>query len=103
MSGLAGTRVKVSPKQYHVKQRITARSPKRFTTPVHATGMSPLVLGAVEAAAKPGDVDAPFGLIVGGAILVTIILTAGIPALLSPGNKAAEKIFERDARSGRKR
>jgi hypothetical protein len=28
---------------------------------------------------------------------------AGIPALLSPGNKAAEKIFERDARSGRKR
>ena len=57
----AGTRVKVSPKQYHVKQRITARSPKRFTTPVHATGMSPLVLGAVEAAAKPGDVDAPFG------------------------------------------
>ena len=70
----------------------------------------------------------------GRAILVTVVLTAGLPALLSPGehhmapyleplqegtssgwhwgcmrtcactgNKAAEKIFDRDARSGRKR
>ncbi|EIE19710.1 hypothetical protein COCSUDRAFT_58442 [Coccomyxa subellipsoidea C-169] len=55
--------------------------------PVRAMGVTPWILGVAEVATKPGDVDAPIG----------------IPALLSPGNKAAEKIFERDARSGRKR
>ncbi|CAL8471375.1 g10917 [Coccomyxa elongata] len=82
------------------RRAVTARRP---VPPVRAMGIDSLVIGAVEAASKPGDVDAPIGLIIGGAILVTIVLTAGIPAALSPGNKAAEKIFERDARSGRKR
>lgn len=53
-------------------------------------------------AGKPGSVDAPIGVIIGAAVVVTIAsLLSGY--LLKPGADAAEKIFERDAKSGRKR
>jgi len=56
---------------------------------------------AVEAV-KPGSVEAPTGALIAGAIVVTLILTAGIPALLNPGTQAADKIFDRDSKTGRR-
>ncbi|CAL5228308.1 g11414 [Coccomyxa viridis] len=53
-------------------------------------------------AVKPGSVEAPTGALIAGAIVVTLILTAGIPALLNPGTQAAEKIFDRDGKTGRR-
>jgi len=63
-----------------------------------------LAAAAEEAAVavKPGDVQGGSGALIAGAIAVTLLLTAGIPAFLNPGNKAAEKIFDRDSKTGRR-
>ena len=45
-----------------------------------------LLLAAVaEEAVKPGSVDAPIGVIIGAAVVVTAALTFAIPAALKPG------------------
>ena len=45
-----------------------------------------LLLAAVaEDAVKPGSVDAPIGVIIGAAVVVTAALTFAIPAALKPG------------------
>jgi len=114
-------------------------------------GSTTLLLAAAEDAAKPGSVDAPISIVIGAALLVTVVLTFAIPAALNPGatlrtppvplsklihdlrlgaafsvavedmlidpvigqhlaharpsvgTDAAERIFERDAKSGRRR
>jgi len=53
-----------------------------------------------ELIAAAGDVDAPIGVIVGGAIVVTLVATAIVPLALSPGQSAADQIFDR---KGKKR
>ncbi|KAG2493058.1 hypothetical protein HYH03_008721 [Edaphochlamys debaryana] len=45
------------------------------------------------AVAGTGEVEAPIGVVIGAAILVTIAGTALIPLALSPGQKAADQIF----------
>jgi hypothetical protein len=112
-----------------------------------------LLAAAAEDVSKPGSVDAPIGIVIGAALLVTVVLTFAIPAALNPGatwctlpvplskldyslrlvavlflsqsqtclctsslkgqhlthtrpsvgTDAAERIFERDAKSGRRR
>ena len=59
-------------------------------------------VAATLAEAKPGEVDAPFGAIALGAVVVTgasLLLAQG----LRGGGDAAEKIFERDSKTGRRR
>lgn len=48
-----------------------------------STGM--LLAAAAEDAVKPGSVDAPIGIVIGAALLVTVVLTFAIPAALNPG------------------
>ena len=88
-----------------------------------------LLAALAEEGVKPGSVDAPIGVIIGAAVVVTAVLTFAIPAALKPGacstwkwwraaerapswrltssaaagTDAAEQIFERDAKSGRRR
>ena len=73
-----------------------------------AAALPPAVVGnlfsvaATLAEAKPGEVDAPFGAIALGAVVVTgasLLLAQG----LRGGGDAAEKIFERDSKTGRRR
>lgn len=59
-------------------------------------------VAATLAEAKPGEVSAPFGAIALGAVVVTgasLLIAQG----LKSGGDAAEKIFERDSKSGRRR
>lgn len=59
-------------------------------------------VAATLAEVKPGEVDAPFGAIAFGAVVVTgasLLIAQG----LQSGGNAAEKIFERDSKSGRRR
>ena len=44
-----------------------------------------LLAAAAEDAVKPGSVDAPIGVIIGAAVVVTAALTFAIPAALKPG------------------
>ena len=44
-----------------------------------------LLAAAAEDAAKPGSVDAPISIVIGAALLVTVVLTFAIPAALNPG------------------
>lgn len=43
--------------------------------------------------AAAGDVDAPPGVLIGAAVLITVVATAIIPIALKPGDDAAQKIF----------
>mmetsp|Transcript_36060 Transcript_36060/g.80254 ORF Transcript_36060/g.80254 Transcript_36060/m.80254 type:complete len:110 (-) Transcript_36060:802-1131(-) len=52
----------------------------------------PQVLADV-AAGAPGSVDAPIGVVIGAAAVVTVAVTALIPLALNPGQEAADKIF----------
>jgi len=77
--------------------------PARRAAPTPAA-LPPALLNAVAtlAAAAPGDVDAPVGAVVVGALVVTaasLLLVQG----LKPGTDAAEKIFDRDSKTGRRR
>lgn len=85
-----------------------ARRSAAAARPVAATALPPAVVGqlfsvaATLAEAKPGEVDAPFGAIALGAVVVTgasLLLAQG----LRGGGDAAEKIFERDSKTGRRR
>ena len=49
--------------------------------------------GWQELIAAAGDVDAPIGVVVGGAVVVTLVATAILPLVLNPGQQAADKIF----------
>ncbi|GAX81760.1 hypothetical protein CEUSTIGMA_g9188.t1 [Chlamydomonas eustigma] len=51
-----------------------------------------LLMELAEGAAV-GTVDAPIGVVIGGAVLVTLASTALIPLVLNPGQEAADKIF----------
>ena len=44
-----------------------------------------LVAALADEGVKPGSVDAPIGVIIGAAIVVTAVLTFVIPAVLNPG------------------
>ncbi|GFR39720.1 hypothetical protein Agub_g201 [Astrephomene gubernaculifera] len=43
--------------------------------------------------AAVGDVDAPIGVVVGAAIVISLAATALVPLALNPGQQAANKIF----------
>ena len=47
--------------------------------------MGMLVAALAEEGVKPGSVDAPIGVIIGAAVVVTAVLTFAIPAALKPG------------------
>jgi len=73
-----------------------------------ASALPPVVVdrlfsvAATLAEAKPGDVDAPFGVIALAAVVVTgasLVIAQG----LQGGGDAAQKIFERDSKTGRRR
>lgn len=44
--------------------------------------------------AEVGEVDAPIGVVVGAAVLITVAATALVPLALNPGQQAADKIFK---------
>ena len=44
-----------------------------------------LLAAVVEEGMKPGSVDAPIGIIIGAAVVVTAVLTFAFPAALKPG------------------
>jgi len=82
----------------------TAVRPAAALPPSAALAASNLAfsVAATVAEAKPGDVDAPFGAIALAAIVVTgasLLVAQG----LQSGGSAAEKIFERDSKTGRRR
>ena len=73
-----------------------------------ASALPPVVVdrlfsvAATLAEAKPGDVDAPFGVIALAAVVVTgasLVIAQG----LQGGGDAAQKIFDRDSKTGRRR
>lgn len=65
--------------------RPAAPRPRSLTTR-RAVGPQELAL-----LAAAGDVDAPIGVVIGGAIVVTLVATAIVPLALKPGDDAAQK------------
>lgn len=82
-----------------------SQAPRRAPTPPRALPPAPATLPtaiAILADKAPGSVDAPIWAVVGGAVVVTaaaLLLASG----LKGGTEAADQIFERDRKSGRRR
>lgn len=76
--------------------------PGRRAAPARALPQPLITALTTLADAAPGDVDAPVGAVVVGALVVTaasLLIVQG----LKPGTDAAEKIFDRDSKTGRRR
>ena len=61
--------------------------PRRFLRPLvrASADVGMLVAALAEEGVKPGSVDAPIGVIIGAAVVVTAVLAFAIPAALKPG------------------
>ncbi|GIL55430.1 hypothetical protein Vafri_10989 [Volvox africanus] len=79
------------------RKALAARNPAftRNPAPIAAVSSRPVscqsqLLSTVAAA---GDVDAPISVVLGAAVVVSLVASAIVPLALSPGKKAADKIF----------
>ena len=66
-------------------RRTGIRRPPVCALSVDLASTTLLLAAAAEDATKPGSVDAPIGIVIGAALLVTVVLTFAIPAALNPG------------------
>ncbi|GLC43411.1 hypothetical protein PLESTB_001554600 [Pleodorina starrii] len=79
------------------RKPVVARSPVVTRIPAAVSAVSSRRVSCrsqlLSTIAAVGDVDAPIGVVVGAAVVISLVATAIVPIALNPGQQAANKIF----------